>query len=608
MDFSKIKLIIWDLDETFWSGILSEGSQSIITENIQLIKDLIDAGVMCSICSKNNHSDVQNYMEKLDIWQYFVFPSINWTSKGLRVKQIIQEMQLREQNVLFIDDNNTNLAEVLSTCKEISVSNECIIKDLIVYYRNIKKKDLEHSRLKQYKILEKKKKFQATASSNEDFLRKCGIIVTINNDCMNHIDRIEDLLLRSNQLNFTKLRSTKDDLKNILENKEYISGYIQVKDNFGDYGIVGFYTILDNTCIHFTFSCRTLNMGVEQYVYHKIGKPKLKIVGEVSSSLDGECPDWINLQSIESEKHEKNRVTGRLVVKGPCDMSQMFSYIKESNNIVTEFTYVGRNGVSIEGANHTVHMLQALTLSEDTKKKLLNELPFADSNMYTTAIYDSDVSYVVYSLFTDPNLGLYQERETGAIVAFGEYTNDLTDESKWDKYISQEVFVAGCQFTKVQLEFIKRNYKFLGRLSPEEVLSNLKKIFENLSMDTILILNLGSEIPFLNNTQEAYKGREVYNKELNMLVRRWAEDNTRVRIIDTNDYLHNQKSFTNNINHFSKEVYYKISSKLIEIINEYDNDNKYRQFSMIELRLQAVFDTCIRVLKKIKWDIINKLK
>lgn len=42
----SIKVVIWDLDDTFWRGILSEGKIEYIHENIQLIKDLTDMGIL----------------------------------------------------------------------------------------------------------------------------------------------------------------------------------------------------------------------------------------------------------------------------------------------------------------------------------------------------------------------------------------------------------------------------------------------------------------------------------------------------------------------------------------------------------------------------------
>lgn len=52
MDFNKIKLVIWDLDETLWNGTLSEGEVVLPKDNKNLILRLTDLGIVNSICSK----------------------------------------------------------------------------------------------------------------------------------------------------------------------------------------------------------------------------------------------------------------------------------------------------------------------------------------------------------------------------------------------------------------------------------------------------------------------------------------------------------------------------------------------------------------------------
>lgn len=54
---------------------------------------------------KNNFSDVQRVLSDLELWDLFVFPSINWEAKGTRIKHIIKTMVLRPVNVLFLDDD-----------------------------------------------------------------------------------------------------------------------------------------------------------------------------------------------------------------------------------------------------------------------------------------------------------------------------------------------------------------------------------------------------------------------------------------------------------------------------------------------------------------------
>ena len=65
-----------------------------------------------------------------------------------------------------------------------------------------------------------------------------------------------------------------------------ICGYVTVSDKFGDYGIVGFFAIENGWCEHFLFSCRTIGLGIEQYVYASLGWPALQVVGEVVKEVD----------------------------------------------------------------------------------------------------------------------------------------------------------------------------------------------------------------------------------------------------------------------------------------------------------------------------------
>ena len=110
-----VRLVIWDLDETFWHGTLTEGGiSSYSMDNHNIVIELARRGIMSSICSKNDLSDVKKILVEKDIWDYFIYPSIDWTQKGHRVAGIIESVQLRPETVLFIDDNPSVLAEVKS--------------------------------------------------------------------------------------------------------------------------------------------------------------------------------------------------------------------------------------------------------------------------------------------------------------------------------------------------------------------------------------------------------------------------------------------------------------------------------------------------------------
>ena len=185
MDISKIKLIIWDLDETFWKGTISEQKVAPQKQVCDLILMSSEKGIVNSICSKNDEKPCREKLEEWGVWDYFVFASINWQPKGQRIKNIISDMNLRAANVLFIDDNRLNLEEARYYCPEIMTASPDITDELFKSVAAMKGGDGNSERLNRYKVLEKKHRERNSMSSNEEFLRKSNIKLQINNDFIN---------------------------------------------------------------------------------------------------------------------------------------------------------------------------------------------------------------------------------------------------------------------------------------------------------------------------------------------------------------------------------------------------------------------------------------
>ncbi|MDB8703401.1 HAD-IIIC family phosphatase [[Ruminococcus] gnavus] len=582
----KIKVIIWDLDETFWSGTISEETISIPEENIKLIKTLTSLGIVNSICAKNDMEIVKKQLQEVGVWEYFVFPSVNWEPKGKRIQQLISNMNLRAANALFIDDNVSNLNEANYFCNDLMISTPEFIPELIQWANGKDEKDPEHLRLKRYKVLEQKKNIREQSESNQAFLEQSNIQIVIESKCDKEVERIHELISRTNQLNYTKKRISIEELENIIKQEEYDCGYISVKDKYGDYGIVGFYALRNLELEHFLFSCRTLGMGIEQYVYAYLKFPKLDVEGEVATKLDKSMPKWIHkVDSFEEEQQSENDESQyKILMKGPCDMMQLFTFIKDNDSKIDwEFTYVGNKGNSIEQHNHTECIREAFSISQQQIDMLVKELPFADSNMFSKRIYSSKYDIVFLSLLTDGGLGMYRRKNTGEIIAFGQYYYPLTEERYWSGFISGEIPAAEVKFTKEMLQDFSEQYEFVGRISADRVVDNIKFIREKLPKETLLVLMLGVEIPFENNKLAAYNDRHDFHKELNGKIRNMVENTRGIRLIEFGNYVKKQSDFYNNINHFIKPIYYHIASEMIQIIKEYTsinlkNDNLLRSY------------------------------
>ena len=95
MDASKIKLIIWDLDETFWNGTISEQKVAPVKQACDLVLLSSKKGIVNSICSKNDEKPCIDKLKEWGLDKYFVFNSINWEPKGQRIKDTVESMNLR---------------------------------------------------------------------------------------------------------------------------------------------------------------------------------------------------------------------------------------------------------------------------------------------------------------------------------------------------------------------------------------------------------------------------------------------------------------------------------------------------------------------------------
>ena len=564
ISIGTIKLIVWDLDETFWSGTLSEGGARIPEEHVRLLKDLTDCGIINSICSKNEFEPTRKALQDAGVWDLFVFPSINWDSKGPQLKDKLDKMALRPVNVLFLDDNLSNLGEARHYLPEIQTGGPELIPDLIRQVASMEKKDLKHKRLDQYKVLETKDMASKSFASSEDFLYDSHIQVEVHEDCLNQIGRIHELLLRSNQLNYTKNRISIEELESVLANPEYECGYVTVKDRYGDYGIVGFYAKKSNRLEHFLFSCRTMGQKIEQWVYAQLGFPELEVVGEVRTQLNRtECPGWINQpeSTVAAEtKPAADALPCRILMKGPCDLSHSLVYIKGADQIDTEFTYVSNaDGQIIDAHNHSVHIEGLHTYSDRDKEEIVRDCVFVDPAILSGSFFTKKYDLIVLSTLIESTYQIYRKKGTELRVVFGGL--DLTDPEQWDEYVHGRTYTGGNKFTEEYLRIFSEQYECLGLTTPEMYVSFLQNCLTWLPEETSLCLILGATKLF--DGQEDVKERHL---RLNTAVRAFAQDHPRIKIVDIDDCIHDPSDFAGEINHFSSKVYYEIAQKIIEVI------------------------------------------
>ena len=566
MKMEKVKIVIWDMDETFWKGTLSEGGVEKIEKNVDIVRKLVDRGIMCSVCSKNNFDDVKAVLTEWGIWDLFIFPQITWNPKGEQVKALLEKCSLRATNALFIDDNVSNLREVEFYNPSIMTSLPDILDNDFLVIPELKgKDDREHSRLKQYKVLEERNIEEQKFSSNEEFLRSSNICVSIKKDCIEHLDRIEELIQRTNQLNYTKIRLEINEIEKLLNSAEYDCAYISVTDRFGDYGIVGFYAMNGNQLEHFVFSCRTIGFGVENYIYQKLGCPAIEIVGVVSTPLNAEKEiDWIK-ETQEEKSIIEHKSCPKMLMIGGCDLKQASMYLAGNFDIDEEYNTVV-NGYEIRTSN-TTDLVNQINMPNDLKETFAAKIPFMDKDItYKSKVFSADYDIIVISLVDDFIRGIYKNKTNGFEVAMGGYF-DQEDCLKW--------------FKEEDLSYLKEEFEYTGRMDVETFISNVEFLLNHINKKSKIIFINGIDLDVSDWIGEDRVNR---NHEMNQAIDTIIYRHPEVGLIDMRKIVVDRSALIKKDNrHFDRKTYYQLAQALIENVANADNEIYLKDM----LRVQA---------------------
>ncbi len=564
-DIRSIKLVIWDLDGTLWHGTLSEEEVTVPAEQIGLIHDLADCGIINSICSKNDFEKAKAELEKTGIWDLFVFPSISWDTKGPRLKAMMDNLSLRPENALFIDDNHTSRGEAEFFLPGVHTAGPEIIPELIRHFSSMEKSDPEHIRLQRYHTLEKRRTAAKAISDSERFLYDSDIKVHIHHDCKQQEDRIHEVLSRTNQLNFTKKRISIEELESVLGDPSFDCGYISSEDKYGDYGIVGFYALKDGKLEHFAFSCRIMGQRIEQWVYAQLGFPKITVNGEVAANLNGsEFPGWVNQATPSSSDATNNPEISspcRVLLKGPCDLSHSLVYLKGSGVFDTELGYTTDEGKIVAAHNHSAHIEGLHEWSEEQKREIARDCVFVDPPMLTGRFFSGDYDLIILSTSFESYYQTYRNRNSGVTVSFAGV--NLTNPKYWPGLIDGTIYNGGNAFSEEYLKGFSEKYEYIGITRPENYLEFLEKCLKWLPEKTILCLILGAT-RFIDERNMI----RIRHERLNDAIKDFAKSYPRIRYIEVDDSISDSSDFMDGINHFSARVYYGIAQAIAKVIRE----------------------------------------
>lgn len=265
----KIKCVVWDLDNTLWNGVLLEDKQIILNEEIaHIIKVLDKRGILHSIASRNDDKSTQKKLIELGLWEYFIYPEINWGDKSASIERIAKNINIGIDTLVFVDDQRFELDEVKTIHPTVSCfyphEAHIFLEHEAFIPRFITNESTE--RRKYYQSDIKRKQDEPTGEVNIEFLKSLGLKLSIKRVCEEDLKRAEELTIRTHQLNTTGVTYSYEELYEYMHSDDHELLCCSLEDKYGPYGTIGLVLIEKKNTVWliklFLLSCRVMSRNI----------------------------------------------------------------------------------------------------------------------------------------------------------------------------------------------------------------------------------------------------------------------------------------------------------------------------------------------------------
>lgn len=275
---SKIKCVVWDLDNTIWDGIISEDKEVFIKGNvIEVIKTLDKRGILQSICSKNDFNVAMDKLKEFKIDEYFIYPQVSWNPKSEGITNIAKSINIGIDSLAFVDDQNFELDEVKFSIPDILIINAREIDALLDMPEMIPRfitNDSKNRRLLYMNDIKRNKIEEEFLGTKESFLSSLEMKLTLGSLEKEDLKRAEELTVRTHQLNATGYTYSYEELEEMSKSKDYKTLIAQLDDKYGSYGKIGLVIIevkKDTWILKLLLmSCRVVSRGVGTVILNYI--------------------------------------------------------------------------------------------------------------------------------------------------------------------------------------------------------------------------------------------------------------------------------------------------------------------------------------------------
>lgn len=274
---NKIKAIAVDLDNTLWKGVYLENicPPPVDMQRAWMLCQHAYNGIPICVISKNNPEDeeaIKKYIKEAHpkIYQNIIKYYISWGRKSNAVLQMQKDLSIDVSHIAFFDDNPSERYEVKSSFPSLRVytEKEIIRTNRYAEFSFYHLSNEAKKRVERYSENMKRKDFEFNnILPLDEYLKSLRLEITFQLASVGDLDRVEELVQRTNQQNILLNRTPRSDIAKYIGNNHCI--LISLTDRFGDYGVIGciiYSNDNDVELIELAISCRALGKGIEECI------------------------------------------------------------------------------------------------------------------------------------------------------------------------------------------------------------------------------------------------------------------------------------------------------------------------------------------------------
>jgi len=340
------KLVIVDLDDTLWGGIVGDvgweglqlGGHSPLGEAFadfqRGLKALLRRGILLAIVSKNEEAAVLEAFKKHPEMQLalddFSARRINWNDKAANIVEVVEELNLGLQSVVFIDDNPLERGRVREMLPEVLVpewpAQKMLYRQALAELRcfdapSVSSEDLDRTRM--YAAERRREALKERLSSPDDWLRTLELRVRVEPLRDANLPRAAQLFNKTNQMNLSTRRMSEGELARWASGEGRRLWTFRVADRFGDSGLTGIVSLEARgdrgVIVDLVLSCRVFGRRIEDAMLHvalrharRLGLGRVEAV-YVPTAKNKPCLDFLRGRSGPQEIDQEVEAGPRFV-------------------------------------------------------------------------------------------------------------------------------------------------------------------------------------------------------------------------------------------------------------------------------------------------------